>query len=123
MGHLKAFELREKKRGDLLEQLAALEKKLFELRGQASSSSSRPKMHDIRCVRKDIARVKCTLMEQQRKALKEKYAGKKFVPKDIRPHAPKSVRKQLPAKFANKLTTKAGRRAKFLKPVKFALKA
>ena len=124
MGHLKAHELIPKPRADLLEELATLEKKLFELRSQiATSSSSRQKLSEILNVRRDVARVKTVLMEQQRKALIEKYKGKKLIPKDIRKKQVKSQRKQLPAKYANKLTKAAARRAKYLKPVKFALKA
>jgi large subunit ribosomal protein L35e len=123
MGHLKPYELLAKKREELFDQLAGLEKKLFELRGQAATSSSRQKLHEIRSIRKDIARVKGTLMKQQRQALQAKYARKKLIPKDILPHTVKSVRKQLAPKFGNKLTQRAARRAKFLKPVKFALKA
>jgi large subunit ribosomal protein L35e len=120
--HLKPFELREKPRQELLEQLAGLEKKLFELRGQVASSSSRQKLGEIRGVRKDIARLKGVLMEQQRNALKDKYKGARLVPKDIRAHVVKSQRKKLAPKYANKLTKRAATRYKFLKPVKFALK-
>jgi large subunit ribosomal protein L35e len=116
-------ELRAKSRADLLEELAKLEKKLFELRGQAGSSSSAEKLSAIRTTRKDVARVKTILMEQQRSALGEKYKGAKFVPRDIRPHTVKSKRNALPAKYAKKLTKAAWRRSKFLKPVQFALKA
>ena len=123
MGHLKAHELIQKPRADLLEELATLEKKLFELRSQIATSSSRQKLSEILNVRRDVARVKTVLMEQQRKALLEKYHGKKLIPKDIRKKQVKSQRKQLPAKYANKLTKAAARRAKYLKPVKFALKA
>ena len=120
---LKAHELIQKPRADLLEELATLEKKLFELRSQIATSSSRQKLSEILNVRRDVARVKTVLMEQQRKALLEKYHGKKLIPKDIRKKQVKSQRKALPAKYANKLTKKAARRAKYLKPVKFALKA
>ena len=120
---LKPHELRQKSRSDLLEELAKLEKKLFELRGQIATSSSRQKLSEIQTTRKDVARVKTVLMEQQRNALKEKFKDAKHVPKDIRPHLTKSQRQQLPAKYADKLTKRATRRAKYLKPVKFALKA
>jgi large subunit ribosomal protein L35e len=119
----KPSELKTKSRADLLEELAKLEKKLFELRGQVGSSSSAEKLSAIRTTRKDVARVKTVLMEQQRNALREKYKDAKLVPKDIRPHTVKSRRNALPAKYANKLTKAAWRRAKFLKPVRFALKA
>lgn len=120
---LKAHELKAKSRADLLEELAGLEKKLFELRGQTASSSSRQKLSEIKDVRKDVARVKTVLMNQQREALKAKYAGQKHIPKDIRPNMTKAERSELPAKWANKLTAKCAKRAKYLKPVKFALKA
>jgi large subunit ribosomal protein L35e len=121
--HAKPSELKAKSRAELLEELAKLEKKLFELRGQIGSSSSAEKLSTIRTVRKDVARVKTILMEQQRSALLAKYKDAKFVPKDIRKKVVKSQRRALAPKYANKLTKVALRRSKFLKPVKFALKA
>lgn len=123
MGHLKARDLATKNRHDLLEELASQEKKLFELRSQIATQASRQKLSEILTVRHDVARIKTILMEQQRKALTETYKDAKHVPKDIRKAEVKSRRKQLPAKYAHKLTPKAAKRAKFLKPVKFALKA
>ena len=120
MPHLKPKELIQKSREDLLNQLAALEKKLFELRGQKAQSQN--KLSDIRITRRDIARVKTTLMIQQRDALKQKYANAKHVPKDLRKKEVRARRNALPEKLANKMTTKLARRSKFLKPVKFALK-
>jgi len=123
MGYLKAHELRNKKRSELNEELATLEKKLFELRGQKAASSSGAKLNEIRVVRRDVARVKTVLMEQQRDALKKKYSSAKLVPKDLREYKEKSVRNQLAAKWANKKTAGEARRAKFLHPIKFALKS
>ena len=120
---LKAYQLVEKTRAELLEELATLEKKLFELRGQIATSASAQKHSEIKNTRKDVARVKTILMEQQRKALLGKYEGAKHVPKDLRAKTTKSQRKQLAAKYANKLVKKAASRAKFLKPTRFALKA
>ncbi|KAK8898892.1 60S ribosomal protein L35 [Tritrichomonas musculus] len=123
MGHLKAHELAQKNRNELLEELAAQEKKLFELRSQIATQSSRQKLSEILTARRDVARIKTVLMEQQRKALGDKYKDAKHVPKDIRKRQVKSQRKQLPAKYAHALTPKAAKRAKFLRPVKYALKA
>ena len=123
MPHLKAHELSQKNRHDLLEELSTQEKKLFELRSQIATQASRQKLSEILTVRRDVARIKTVLMEQQRKALTDQYKDAKLVPKDIRKRQVKSQRKQLPAKYANKLTPRAAKRAKFLKPVKYALKA
>lgn len=123
MGHLKAHELQAKNRQELLEELATAEKKLFELRSQIATQSSRQKLSEILTARRDVARIKTVLMVQQRNALNEKFNGKKYVPKDIRKNVVKSRRKQLSPKYANKLTPKAAKRAKFLRPVKYALKA
>ena len=120
MGHLKGHELREKSRNDLLEELASLEKKMFELKGQKAAGS---KLNEIKDARRDIARVKTILMEKQRAALKEKYTNKKYIPVDLRKHTEKALRTKLAAKYANKMTAAQIRRNKFLHPVKFALKA
>lgn len=121
MPHLKPKELITKNRGDLLEQLSTLEKKLFELRGQKAQQNN--KLSELRTTRRDIARVKTTLMIQQREALAKKYEGAKHIPIDLRKHQVKALRSALPAKYANKVVKRQARRAKFLKPVKFALKA
>lgn len=121
MPHLHPKQLINSTRQELLTQLAALEKKLFELRGQKAQSQN--KLSDIRNTRRDIARVKTTLMIQQRTALQQKYADAKHVPKDLRKKEVRARRNALPEKLANKQTTRLARRSKFLKPVKFALKA
>ena len=120
MGHLKGHELVQKSRNDLLEELASLEKKMFELKGQKAAGS---KLTEIKQARRDIARVKTILMQKQRAALKEKYTNKKYVPVDLRAHTEKSIRGKLAAKYANKMTAAETRRNKFLHPIKFALKA
>ena len=121
MPHLKPKELITKSRADLLEQLTTLEKKLFELRGQKAQQTN--KISELRTTRRDIARVKTILMIQQREALNKKFEGAKHVPIDLRKYEVKAKRNALPAKYANKLVKRAARRAKFLKPVKFAIKA
>ena len=73
MGHLKAHELAQKNRNELLEELAAQEKKLFELRSQIATQSSRQKLSEILTARRDVARIKTVLMEQQRKARSKRY--------------------------------------------------
>jgi large subunit ribosomal protein L35e len=120
MGHLKAHELRQKTRGELLEELASQEKKMFELKGQKASGS---KLSEIKNARRDIARIKTVLMQKQREALNAKYAKKKYVPLDLRPRVEKSIRSRLSPKYANKMTSAQKRRSKFLHPIKFALKA
>ena len=122
MGHLKAFELKKKARSELLEELATLEKKLFELRGQKAASSSGSKLTEIKITRRDVARVKTILMQQQREALSLKYKDKKLIPKDLREYKEKSLRNKLEKKFADKMTPRERRRSKFLHPMKFAIK-
>jgi large subunit ribosomal protein L35e len=97
----------------LLEELATQEKKLFELRGQIATSASAQKQSEIKNVRKDVARIKTVLMEQQRKALIAKYESAKLIPKDLRPHTTKSQRKELPEKYANKQVKKAAGKKKY----------
>ena len=120
---MKAHELKEKSRSELLDTLAALEKKLFELRGQKAAAASAQKLNEIKVTRRDIARVKTVLMIQQRTALKAKYEQEKNVPKDIRKFEVKARRQALAPKYAQKKCKSVLRASKFLHPVKFALKA
>ncbi|EAY11656.1 ribosomal protein L29, putative [Trichomonas vaginalis G3] len=123
MGHLKGKELIKKTRQELLDELAGLEKKLFELKGQKAASAAATKLTEIKNTRRDVARVKSILMVSQRKALQEKYAKAKLVPIDLRKHQEKSLRNKLAPKYANKLTAQESRRHKCLFERKFALKA
>jgi hypothetical protein len=82
--HAKPADLKDKLCAYLLEELAKLEKTLFNLRGEAVGDSNRSKR---RCSGEN--------------ALEKKYTDAKFVSKNIRPQTVKAARKSLP-KYPNK---------------------
>lgn len=62
---MKASELRSKTSNELLIELRALYKELFNLRVQKNSGEA-PRTHNFRCVRRKCARIKTILNEKTR---------------------------------------------------------
>ena len=119
----KAGELRAKNDSDIVEELAAAERKLFQLRSQTAGSSRQDsKLTELKKARREVARIKTVLMEKQREALMSKYEKKKLVPVDLRKKQERSIRLALSPKFANKMSVREKRRFRFLRPKKFILK-
>ncbi|KAG0684259.1 60S ribosomal protein L35 [Pichia californica] len=117
---LKAFELRTKSKDQLEEQLVDLKKELADLRVQKLTKQFVPK---IKTVRKDIARVLTIINAQQRASVRAFYAGKKYIPKDLRAKKTRAIRRAL-TKEQKSLKTERARKTAIAYPVKnFALKA
>merc|ERR1712176_1507671 len=89
---LKAHELRSKNKGELLEQL---KNELAQLRVAKVTGGAASKLAKIGVVRKSIARVLTVYNQTQKAKLREAYAGKKFLPKDLRPKQTRALRRAL----------------------------
>lgn len=119
----KAGELRKKDHSDIIDELTAAEKKLFQLRSQTAGNARQDtRLTEVKKARREVALIKTVLMEKQRKALLEKYKDKKFVPVDLRKKQERSIRLALTPKFANKMSVREKRRYRFLRPKKYILK-
>ncbi|CDK29564.1 unnamed protein product [Kuraishia capsulata CBS 1993] len=117
---VKAYELRTKSKEQLEEQLVDLKKELASLKVQKLQRPSLPKIHTVR---KNIARVLTVINLQQREAVRAFYAGKKYLPKDLRAKKTRALRRKL-TKFERNQITDKQRKANIAYPAKkFAIKA
>mmetsp|Transcript_1106 Transcript_1106/g.3308 ORF Transcript_1106/g.3308 Transcript_1106/m.3308 type:complete len:123 (+) Transcript_1106:60-428(+) len=120
---LKAHELRTKNKSELLKQLEELKNELAQLRVAKVTGGAASKLAKIGVVRKSIARVLTVYNQTQKSKLREVYAGKKFLPKDLRPKLTRAKRRALSKEDAAKKTVKAMKRAQNFPPKKYALVA
>lgn len=102
------------------DKLVELKKELAALRVQKLNRPSLPK---IRLVRKDIARVLTIINEQQRDSVRAFYAGKKYIPKDLRAKKTRAIRRRLTKSEKNLKTAKAKKAAIAYPARNFAIKA
>lgn len=84
---------------------------------------TKPAVPQIALVRKNIARVLTVITANQRASVRALYAGKKFIPKDLREKKTRALRRALSKEDAARLTVKARKqRIAFPKKV-YAIKA
>merc|ERR1719152_30096 len=85
MGKIKAHELKDKRKDELLKQLEDLRNELGALRVAKVSGQGGPsKLAKIQVVRKSIARVLTVYNQAQRSRLRQSYRKKKYKPLDLR---------------------------------------
>lgn len=84
---------------------------------------SKPSLPRIHTVRKNIAKVLTIINLNQRDNVKAFYAGKKYIPKDLRAKKTRAIRRQLTKFEATRITDKA-RKQKISFPKRtYAIKA
>ena len=122
---VKASKIREagKNRDQLLNDLEKYKSDLAKLRVAKVASSSGAKLAQIKVVRKNIARTLTIYNQDTKKSLREKYAGSKFTPVDLRPKKTRAIRRRLTPEQANKKTPKAVKRSLKIPKRTYALKA
>merc|ERR1711913_274327 len=76
---VKAFQLRDKSKEELTQQLQDLKNELLQLRVAKVTGGAPSKLAKIKEVRKSIARVNTVIRQTQRAHIKKFYAGKKYV--------------------------------------------
>ena len=81
------------------------------------------KLAKIKIVRKSIARVLTVYNQTQKSKLREAYAGKKFIPKDLRAKKTRALRRALTPEEKQVKTVKAAKKAANFPPRKFAVMA
>jgi len=74
-------------------------------------------------VRKSVARVLTTINQNQKAALKEAYAKKKYVPIDLRPKKTRAIRRRLTKAQANAKTERQVKKERAFPQRKYAVKA
>lgn len=120
---VKAHELRESSKEDLLKTLGDLRKELSELHVAKVTDGAASKIAKIKSVRKSIARVLTVHNQQQKLGLRKAVAGSKYIPKDLRSKKTRAMRRALTKSERTKKTLKQKRMAAAFPKVKFAVKA
>mmetsp|Transcript_36461 Transcript_36461/g.46795 ORF Transcript_36461/g.46795 Transcript_36461/m.46795 type:complete len:140 (+) Transcript_36461:67-486(+) len=114
MVKVKAHELREKNREDLLKQLDELKGELSQLRVAKVTGGAASKLAKIKVVRKSIARVLTVYNQKQKASLREKYGKGKYVPLDLRYKKTRAMRQQLSKKRSKFKDCKANQKGSLL---------
>ncbi len=104
-------------------QLKELKQELAGLRVAKVTGGAPNKLSKIKVVRKSVARVLTVVNQNQRAALKEAYAKKKYVPVDLRAKKTRAMRKQLTKHQAGAKTEKKQKKERAFPARKFAVKA
>ena len=120
---IKAHELRTKNKSELLKTLEELKNELAQLRVAKVTGGAASKLAKIGVVRKSIARVLTVYNQTQKAKLREAYAGKKFLPKDLRPKQTRALRRALTPAERGRKTLKQRKREQNFPQRKYAVLA
>merc|ERR1711966_189515 len=124
MGKVKAHELREKGKDELLKQLDELKNELSQLRVSKVSGQGGPsKLAKIKVVRKSIARVLTVYNQTQRSKLQKAYRKRNYKPTDLRVKQTHALRNALTKHQKGLKTVKAAKKANYFPVRKYAIKA
>ncbi|KAJ2826949.1 60S ribosomal protein L35, L29, partial [Coemansia erecta] len=92
---VKVADLREKSQAELTQTLDQYKRELLDLKVQQVAGASDAKSSKIHDMRKNIARVLTVITQQNRDAVRAKYAGKKHIPKDLRAKKTRALRRAM----------------------------
>jgi len=120
---VKAHELRNLTKEELLKTLHDLRKELSELHVAKVTDGAASKVAKIKGVRKSIARVLTVHNQQQKEGLRKAAAGSKYVPKDLRLKKTRAMRRALSKSELKKKTHKTCRKLAAFPKVRYAVKA
>ena len=120
---LKKQELKKKDKEELLKQLEEYKTELSSLRVEQVTGGSASKVASISSVRKAIARVHTFIRKGERDALKAHFAGKKYVPLDLRAKKTRAIRKSLTKHEKSLRTERQKKKAIHFPKRVYALKA
>lgn len=127
---VKAYELREKTKSELLGQLKELRQELAGLRVAKVTGGAPNKLSKIKGVRKAVARVLTVYRHNVIGSLRKKTAddaasrkGRALLPLDLRPKKTRAIRKALSKEQKAKKSVKAAKKAAAFPRRKYALKA
>jgi len=120
---VKAYELRNQTKEDLVKQLGEFRKELATLHVAKVTDGAASKVAKIKGVRKNIARVLTVYNQMQKDGLRKAAAGAKYTPKDLRSKKTRAMRRALNKSERAKKTHKQRRMAAAFPAVKFAVKA
>ena len=121
MVKVKSHELRQQSKDGLLKQLTELKTELSGLRVAKVTGGPASKVAKIKTVRRSVAKVLTVLNQNQKATLRQLYAGKKFVPKDLRVKKTRAMRRALTVAEKKVKTTRQQKRDAAFPQRKFAL--
>jgi len=120
---VKAYELRNLSKEELLKTLADLRKELSDLRVAKVTGGAASKIAKIKSVRKSIARTLTVYNQQQKESVRRAYAGSKYKPKDLRVKKTRAMRRALTKSELSNKTLKQKKKDIHFPQRKFAIKA
>lgn len=120
---VKAHEIRDLSKEDLVKTLQDLRKELSELHVAKVTDGAASKIAKIKSVRKSIARVLTVHNQQQKEGIRKACAGAKYMPKDLRAKKTRAMRRALTKAERSKKTHKQCRMEAAFPKVKYAVKA
>eukprot|EP00013_Stygamoeba_regulata_P007564 CAMPEP_0177642776 /NCGR_PEP_ID=MMETSP0447-20121125/7790_1 /TAXON_ID=0 /ORGANISM="Stygamoeba regulata, Strain BSH-02190019" /LENGTH=126 /DNA_ID=CAMNT_0019145003 /DNA_START=25 /DNA_END=405 /DNA_ORIENTATION=+ len=126
MVKVKTWELRNKKKGELLKQLDELKTELAQLRVAKVTGGAPSKLAKIKSVRKSVARVLTVISQKQKEQLRMFYKTnrlKKYKPLDLRLKKTRSIRRALTESESNIKTLRQKKKEAHFPQRKYALKA
>merc|ERR1712063_212606 len=120
---VKAYTLRDNSKEQLSKQLQDLKTELVGLRVAKVTGGAPSKLAKISDVRKSIARVNTVIHQTQKAHIRKFYAGKKYVPIDIRPKKTRAIRRQLTKAQRSAKTQRQQKKQTHFPMRKYAVKA
>ena len=120
---VKAVELRDKSKEDLISLLNENRKELSELAVAKVTGGAASKIAKIKSVRKNIARILTVHNQQQKEGIRKASAGSKYVSKDLRLKKTRAMRRALTKKEKGQKTEKQLKKEKMFPRRKYATKA
>ncbi|KAJ2865135.1 60S ribosomal protein L35, L29 [Coemansia erecta] len=123
MAKVKNTELREKSAAELSKTLDQYKRELLDLKVQQVAGAAAAKGGKVREVRKNIARVLTAITQQARAEVRAKYAGKKYIPKDLRAKKTRALRRALTKSELARKTVRQQKKDTHFPAREFAVKA
>eukprot|EP01061_Rhynchopus_euleeides_P047637 TRINITY_DN965_c1_g1_i1.p2 TRINITY_DN965_c1_g1~~TRINITY_DN965_c1_g1_i1.p2 ORF type:complete len:124 (+),score=55.74 TRINITY_DN965_c1_g1_i1:139-510(+) len=121
MGKVRSHELRTLPKEELLRKLDEVKSHLSSLRTAQVTGAPASKVAQIKTMRKSAAKVLTVLNQNQKAALRKVYAGKKFIPHDLRAKKTRAMRRALKPEELAVRTLRAQKMAAAFPERKFAL--
>ncbi|KAL1934865.1 hypothetical protein VTP01DRAFT_7047 [Rhizomucor pusillus] len=120
---VKAYELRNKNKAELLKILDEQKQELAALRVQKVAGASASKLQQIGTARKNIARTLTVISQTQREQLRLFYKKKKYLPLDLRVKKTRAMRRALTPYERSLKTVKQQKKEAYFPLRKYAVKA
>ncbi|EYB86252.1 hypothetical protein Aduo_019769 [Ancylostoma duodenale] len=123
MTKIRARDLRNHKKDDLIKMLVEQKTELASLRVSKVTGGAVAKLCKIRVVRKTIARILTVINQNYKQELRKFYAGHKYKPIDLRKKQTRAIRRRLTKHEQSLKTAKQQHKERAFPMRKFAVKA